>query len=168
MLLRVSIGCLLFGSCLIGSKSEAANKFIFTAIPDQDESALRKRFDGCKIPVGRFQKRLSMSREIIRSCRHGIPQQPGSVGMVWGSVRCACTDAVKGSTAIAQGKADPFFETLLQTPVRVDLVKDFPKKIAGKTFTFGSKGSTSGRLMPEYHIRKHSVKRPKSVQPCWF
>ena len=30
----------------------------------------------------------------------------------------------------------------------------------GKTFTFGSKGSTSGRLMPEYYIRKHLGKSP--------
>ncbi|MBT8429294.1 MAG: PhnD/SsuA/transferrin family substrate-binding protein [Gammaproteobacteria bacterium] len=39
----------------------------------------------------------------------------------------------------------------------------FPEGIAGKVFTFGSKGSTSGRLMPEYHIRKHFGKAPEDV-----
>ena len=40
---------------------------------------------------------------------------------------------------------------------------NFPKAIAGKTFTFGSKGSTSGRLMPEFHIRKQFGKTPDEV-----
>jgi len=31
------------------------------------------------------------------------------------------------------------------------------------TFTFGSKGSTSGRLMPEHHIRLATGKHPKDV-----
>ena len=31
------------------------------------------------------------------------------------------------------------------------------------TFTFGSKGSTSGRLMPEHHIRLATGKPPKDV-----
>ncbi len=39
----------------------------------------------------------------------------------------------------------------------------FPADIAGKVFTFGSKGSTSGRLMPEYHIRQYFGKTPEQV-----
>ena len=35
--------------------------------------------------------------------------------------------------------------------------------MAGKTFTFGSKGSTSGRLMPEFHIRQKFGKAPDDV-----
>jgi phosphonate transport system substrate-binding protein len=31
--------------------------------------------------------------------------------------------------------------------------REFPKEIAGKSFTFGSRASTSGPLMPEYFIR---------------
>ena len=33
--------------------------------------------------------------------------------------------------------------------------------LAGKKFTFGSKGSTSGRLMPEHFIRVNTKKSPK-------
>ena len=44
-----------------------------------------------------------------------------------------------------------------------DESKTFPKGIAGKTFTFCSKGSTSGRLMPEFHIRKAFGKGPNEV-----
>jgi phosphonate transport system substrate-binding protein len=35
--------------------------------------------------------------------------------------------------------------------------------IKGKTFTFGSKGSTSGRLMPEYYIRNELGGSPDNV-----
>ena len=45
-------------------------------------------------------------------------------------------------------------------------IKEFIKiteQITGKTFTFGSKGSTSGRLMPEFHIRRVFGKSPDEV-----
>ncbi len=41
--------------------------------------------------------------------------------------------------------------------------KEFPAGIAGKTFTFGSRASTSGRVMPEYYIRKYLGKSPDDV-----
>ena len=41
--------------------------------------------------------------------------------------------------------------------------KEFPVGIAGKTFTFGSRSSTSGRVMPEYYIRKNLGKGPDEV-----
>ena len=41
--------------------------------------------------------------------------------------------------------------------------KDFPAGIAGQTFTFGSRASTSGRVMPEYYIRKNLGKSPDEV-----
>ena len=41
--------------------------------------------------------------------------------------------------------------------------KELSKAIAGKTFTFGEKGSTSGRLMPEFHIRRVFGKAPDKV-----
>ncbi|MDO7635774.1 MAG: PhnD/SsuA/transferrin family substrate-binding protein, partial [Porticoccaceae bacterium] len=35
--------------------------------------------------------------------------------------------------------------------------------IVGKSFTFGAKGSTSGRLMPEFYIRQHLQKSPEEL-----
>ncbi len=64
--------------------------------------------------------------------------------------------AVPGSQAIAQGAEDAAFKTYFIANAATGLQKsaDFPKAIAGKTFTFGSRASTSGRLMPEYFIRQ--------------
>jgi phosphonate transport system substrate-binding protein len=72
---------------------------------------------------------------------------------------------VKDSQAIAQGFEDPNFQTYFIAHVSTGLKKssNLPTEIAGKTFTFGSKGSTSGRLMPEYHIRRVFSKAPDQV-----
>jgi phosphonate transport system substrate-binding protein len=72
---------------------------------------------------------------------------------------------VPGSRAIAQGTEDAQFVTYFIAHASTGLSesKDFPKAIAGRTFAFGEKGSTSGRLMPEFHIRKAFGKAPEQV-----
>jgi len=72
---------------------------------------------------------------------------------------------VKDSQAIAQGAEDQEFQTYFIAHASTGLKKSavFPKEMAGNTFTFGSKGSTSGRLMPEFYIRKNFKKAPRSV-----
>ena len=73
--------------------------------------------------------------------------------------------AVPGSRAIAQGKEDLRFVTYFIAHHSTGLTpsEGFPEAIAGKTFTFGSKGSTSGRLMPEFFVRQHFGKAPDEV-----
>lgn len=145
----------------------AADKFVFTAIPDQDESQLRKRFD----KVARYlSKTLSKDVEYVpvKSYAAAVTAfRNNQVQLAWfgGLSGVRARGLVEGSRAIAQGKADPNFETyfIANAKTGLTLSKDFPKEIAGKTFTFGSKGSTSGRLMPEYHIRKAFGKVPQQV-----
>ena len=62
---------------------------------------------------------------------------------------------VPGSEAIAQGFEDQFFKSYLIAHYSVDIKrsKNFPT-LDHYTFTFGSKGSTSGRLMPQFFIEK--------------
>src|SRR4029077_8626565 len=71
-----------------------------------------------------------------------------------------------GSEAIAQGAEDVKFKSLVIANVKTGLqpTKDFPLAIAGKSFTFGSRASTSGRVMPEFFIRRaFSGKAPDEV-----
>ena len=72
---------------------------------------------------------------------------------------------VPGSKAIAQGFEDQAFETYFIAHQSTGLkpANKLPADIKGKTFTFGSKGSTSGRLMPEYYIRKEFNAAPEEV-----
>jgi len=72
---------------------------------------------------------------------------------------------VPGSEAIAQGYEDQFFTTyfIAHQSTGLQSQSNFPTAIAGKTFTFGSKGSTSGRLMPEYYIREQLQQAPQQA-----
>jgi phosphonate transport system substrate-binding protein len=74
--------------------------------------------------------------------------------------------AVPGSEAIAQGAEDVNFKSyfIANSETGLKPSKDFPAGIQGKTLTFGSRSSTSGRVMPEYFIRKHfSGKQPDEI-----
>ena len=151
----------------IVTPSFAANTFVFTAIPDQDETQLRKRF-------GKVAKYLSKSLGLQvqyvpgKSYAAAVTAfRNNQVQLAWfgGLSGVRARQLVKGSKAIAQGKKDPFFETyfIAHSSTGLKFSKNFPMAIAGKTFTFGSKGSTSGRLMPEYHIRQAFGKKPNKV-----
>ena len=144
-----------------------ANTFTFTAIPDQDESALKSRFN--KIATY-LSDRLSITVKYIpvKSYSAAVTAfRNNQVQLAWfgGLSGVRARSLVKGSQAIAQGAEDKSFTTyfIAHSSTGIKASKNFPKSIAGKTFTFGSKGSTSGRLMPEYHIRKNFNKSPSKA-----
>lgn len=137
------------------SKAEA---FVFTAIPDQDESKLRERFG--KV-AAYLSKELGVEVKYIpvKSYSAAVTAfRNNQVQLAWfgGLSGVRARSLVEGSQAIAQGEEDPVFETyfIAHSSTGLKASDTFPMDIKGKTFTFGSKGSTSGRLMPEYHIRK--------------
>ncbi len=155
-------------SLAIGLMAAAhAQTFVFTAIPDEDASRLRQRFD----KVAQY-----LSREVGVDVRY-VPVKSyaaavsafrnNQVQLAWfgGLSGVRARALVKGSEAIAQGDEDQSFVTyfIAHRSAGIAASNQFPKGIAGKTFTFGSKGSTSGRLMPEFHIRKNLGKAPKDA-----
>ena len=152
---------------VIGSTPVFASTFTFTAIPDQDESALKSRFN-------KIAAYLSDSLNItvkyipVKSYSAAVTAfRNDQVQLAWfgGLSGVRARRLVAGSQAIAQGAEDKSFTNyfIAHSSTEIKASKSFPKSIAGKTFTFGSKGSTSGRLMPEYHIRKHFNKSPSKI-----
>ena len=144
-----------------------ADTFVFTAIPDQDERRLRERFS--KI-AAYLEKQLGVKTKYIpvKSYAAAVTAfRNNQVQLAWfgGLSGVRARILVDGSEAIAQGFEDPYFETYFIAHSSTGLKKSekFPKEISGMTFTFGSKGSTSGRLMPEHHIRLATGKPPKNV-----
>jgi len=142
-----------------GSATAQAPTFVFTAIPDQDETRLVERFS-------RFAKYLET--------KLGVPVKyvpvktyPAAVTafinddvqLAWfgGYTGVQARHAVPGSEAIAQGVEDVNFKSyfIANSETGLKFSRDFPAGIQGKTLTFGSRSSTSGRVMPEYFIRKH-------------
>ncbi len=145
----------------------AADSFVFTAIPDQDETQLRTRF-------GKVSTYLSDKLGIdvkyvpVKSYAAAVTAfRNNQVQLAWfgGLSGVRARQLVAGSQAIAQGKEDVSFVTyfIAHSSTGLSETKEFPKGMAGKTFTFGSKGSTSGRLMPEFHIRRAFGKSPDDV-----
>ena len=151
---------------LIASAAEA-QVFRFTAIPDQNTARLTERFG--KV-ADYLSETLGVKVEYIpvKSYSASVAAfKNNEVQLAWfgGLSGVQARRAVKGSMAIAQGKEDPDFHTFFIANASTGLKpsESFPKEIAGKTFTFGSKGSTSGRLMPEFFIREHLKKSPDEV-----
>ncbi|WP_211286814.1 putative selenate ABC transporter substrate-binding protein [Paraferrimonas sedimenticola] len=143
-----------------------AATFTFTAIPDADESQLRTRFE----KVAEYlEQQLGVDVEYVpvKSYSAAVTAfRNNQVQLAWfgGLSGVQARKLVEGSQAIAQGYEDQFFKSYIiaHHSADIDASKEFPD-ISGTSFTFGSKGSTSGRLMPQYFIEKHLETTPKKA-----
>jgi phosphonate transport system substrate-binding protein len=144
-----------------------SRELVFTAIPDQDTSRLEQRF-------GKIADYLSQELGIavryipVKSYSASVQAfKNNEVQLAWfgGLSGVQARLGVPGSVAIAQGAEDPDFISyfIANTSTGLAFSETFPKGIADKTFTFGSKGSTSGRLMPEFFIREAFEKSPDDI-----
>ena len=144
-----------------------SRELVFTAIPDQDTSRLEQRF-------GKIADYLSQELGIavryipVKSYSASVQAfKNNEVQLAWfgGLSGVQARLGVPGSVAIAQGAEDPDFISyfIANTSTGLAFSEKFPKGIADRTFTFGSKGSTSGRLMPEFFIRQAFEKPPDDI-----
>jgi phosphonate transport system substrate-binding protein len=144
-----------------------AKPFVFTAIPDDNEARLRERFDKVAvylthatgqdvkyIPVKTYSASVSAFKN-------------NQVQMAWfgGLSGLQARLGVPGSVAIAQGNEDKQFITYFIANASLGLKEGaaLPDGIKGKTLTFGAKDSTSGRLIPEFYLRKQFGQAPEQI-----
>lgn len=144
-----------------------ADTFVFTAIPDQDERRLNERFGKVAdylaekldvevdyIPVKSYPAAVSAFRN-------------NQVQMAWfgGLTGVQARQLVPGSQAIAQGEEDTAFKTYFIAHESTGLEPDdtLTEQLRDHSFTFGSKGSTSGRLMPEFYLRETFGRAPEDL-----
>ena len=145
----------------------SAKPFVFTAIPDDNEARLRERFD--KVAAYLSQKLKADVKYLpVKTYAASVAAfKNNQVQMAWfgGLSGLQARLAVPGSRAVAQGEEDKQFTTYFIANARTGLKEgpELSKDVAGKTFTFGAKDSTSGRLMPEYFIRQAFKKAPEEV-----
>ena len=133
--------------------------FVFTAIPDQDETRLVERFSRVAkylegklgVPV-RYAPVKSYPAAVTAFINNDVQ-------LAWfgGFTGVQARHATAGSEAIVQGAEDAKFKFYLIANKDTGLKpsKEFPTDIKGKTFSFGARTSTSGRVMPEYFIREY-------------
>ncbi|MCL1145720.1 putative selenate ABC transporter substrate-binding protein [Shewanella marinintestina] len=146
--------------------SAMAETFTFTAIPDEDERQLRTRFD--KVAVY-LQQQLGVDVKYVpvKSYSAAVTAfRNNQVQLAWfgGLSGVQARRLVSDSRAIAQGYEDQFFKSYFIAHASAEIVASdsFPN-LNGYTFTFGSKNSTSGRLMPQFFIERNLGKNSKNV-----
>ena len=150
-----SVAASLWGGAAVAQDKPA---FVFTAIPDQDETRLVERFTRV---AEYLQGKLGVPVKYlpVKSYPAAVTAfTNGQVQLAWfgGFTGVQARRQVPGSNALAQGAEDAAFKSYFIANTRTGFKpsKEFPTGIAGKSFTFGSRASTSGRLMPEFYIRR--------------
>ncbi len=144
-----------------------ADDFSFTAIPDQDTARLEQRFNKVAAYLSRNLD-VKVTYIPVKSYAASVAAfKNNQVQLAWfgGLSGVKARRAVPGSQAIAQGREDLHFKTyfIANRQSGLEPSPTLPNELTGMTFTFGSKGSTSGRLMPEYYLRQHFNKSPAQV-----
>ena len=132
--------------------------FVFTAIPDQDETRLVEKFTRVAQYLG-GKLGLPVKYVPVKSYPAAVTAFINSdVQLAWfgGFTGVQARKGAPGSEAIAQGAEDVNFKSLFIANAKTGFkpTAEFPKEFAGRSFTFGSRASTSGRVMPEFFIRR--------------
>jgi phosphonate transport system substrate-binding protein len=154
----------ILGGCGGKSQEEGVPVLKYSAIPDQNTTELAQRFAPLTaylagelgVPVEYVPARdYQASVEMFRN---------GDIMLAWfgGLTGVQARVAVPGARAIAQGAADPRYYSyfIANAATGLERSEDFPAGLGELTFTFGSESSTSGRLMPEYFIKRQTGKSP--------
>lgn len=150
-----------------GTSAQPARRLAFTAIPDQDETRLVERF-------GRVATYLEAALQVpvvyvpVKSYPAAVTAFTNDqVQLAWfgGFTGVQARRAVPGSEAIAQGVEDTAFTSYFIANAATGLTRGdtLPAGIAGRSFTFGARASTSGRVMPEFYLRKQFNKPPAEL-----
>jgi phosphonate transport system substrate-binding protein len=147
--------------------AQAPARLVFTAIPDQDETRLVERF---RRVVAYLERTLGVAVQYVpvKSYAAAVTAFTNNqVQLAWfgGLTSSQARRAAPGSEAIVQGAEDAAFFSYFIANVSTGLTRseDFPAGIAGRSFSFGSRASTSGRVMPEHFIRQHFGRSPDQV-----
>ena len=151
-------GMILAGVLSLFSTVAVSETFTFTAIPDEDESQLRTRFDKVAVYLSE-QLGVEVKYIPVKSYSAAVTAfRNNQVQLAWfgGLSGVQARRLVPGSEAIAQGFEDQFFKSYIIAHHSTELAAtdSFPV-LNDYTFTFGSKDSTSGRLMPQYFIESN-------------
>ncbi|MEM7014787.1 MAG: phosphate/phosphite/phosphonate ABC transporter substrate-binding protein, partial [Verrucomicrobiota bacterium] len=151
-----------------GQETSSDAVFILSAIPDEKITDQQVKFDKL---AAYLTEKLGVTTEFQFSKDYAdavTKFKNGEAHLVWfgGLSGVQARMAVEGSQAIAQGKADPQYKSyfIAHKDAGLEPSDAFPEGIKDKTFTFGSPGSTSGRLMPTFFIMENTGSSPDD----WF
>jgi phosphonate transport system substrate-binding protein len=159
--------CLSFLMCLLAACSEQPKLLRFSAIPDQNSTELKEKFDAL---ASHLEKQLNVKVEYVpvNDYKASVEMfKTGDIQLAWfGALTSVqAIKAVPGARAIVQGESDPHFKSYFIAHASTGLTRaeQLPAALNAYSFTFGSESSTSGRLMPEHFLRKTFGKEPAEL-----
>lgn len=141
-----------------------AKTFTTGAIPDQDPEKLQRLYSKLAKYLEAELKVPVAYKPVIDYTAAVTAFKVGDLDMVWfgGLTGVQARLQVPGATALAQRDIDAQFHSVFIAnkasgiaPIQNE--QDLTK-LKGRTFTFGSESSTSGRLMPQYFLQQAGVK----------
>lgn len=158
---------LLLCSLLLPILAAQAEVFTFTAIPDEDETRLAARFNQVANYLSQ-QLDIDVRYIPVKSYPAAVTAfRNNQVQLAWfgGLTGVQARRLLPGSQAIAQGEEDQYFKSyfIAHSSTQLHSGEQLPSQIKGMTFTFGSKSSTSGRLMPEFYLRNQFQQSPDQL-----
>ena len=130
------------------------------AIPDQDPQELQRLYGTV---AERLSKKLDVKvayKPVTDYTAAVTAFRVGDLDLVWfgGLTSVQARQQVRGAKALAQRDIDAAFHSVIvagrDTGIRPLEGERGLKALAGRTFTFGSESSTSGRLMPQYFLKQ--------------
>jgi len=162
------LSLLLVGLMGCNAPEVAPEVLSFSAIPDQNSTQLKAKFDRLAHHLG---AELGVDVRYVPATDYTASVEmfkSGDVQLAWfgGLTGVQARKAVAGARAIAQGVEDPNYKSYFIANSATGITKSdaFPEGIKSLRFTFGSQASTSGRLMPEHFIRENTGQGPME----WF
>jgi len=167
-MMKISYGILLllslsFTACSSNIAELKIKPLVTGAIPDQNPEKLQRQYS----KLGAYlEKELGVSviyKPVTDYTAAVTAFKVGDLDLVWfgGLTGVQARLQVKGAEAIAQRDIDAKFHSVFIANKNTGLkpIKnsaDF-QQLKGRTFTFGSESSTSGRLMPQYFLQQAGV-----------
>ena len=136
---------------------------VIGAIPDQDPEILARNYD---LLASYLESELQIEvefRPVTEYTAAVTAFRVGDLDLVWfgGLTGVQARLQVEGAEAIAQRNIDAEFTSVFiaRTDSGIDPFSDVSglSVVAGRTFTFGSDTSTSGRLMPQSYLAEAGV-----------
>ena len=156
---------LLLGTVSCSGESTAAPVLSFSAIPDQRSTELTEKYS---LLARRLEELLEVPVRYVPVTDYEASVaafKNGDIQLAWfgGLTGVQARTAVPGARALAQGRVDPDYRSYFVAHVDTGIEPSdaFPVDLEGRSFTFGSRSSTSGRLMPEQFVRQETGQAPE-------
>jgi phosphonate transport system substrate-binding protein len=157
---------LLLTGCSSAPAEQAAavqRPLVISAIPDQDPEKLQRLYESLASYLSTELGAPVIYKPVVDYTASVTAFKVGDLDLVWygGLTGVQARLQVEGAQAIVQRDIDATFHSVFIANVNSGLepFNDIEglQALKGRTFTFGSDSSTSGRLMPQYFLKQAGV-----------